>query len=208
MERARLRIVTNQVSPSEIPNAEWYARFSQNRASAAHCPFATVEACPRYYQSLSLLGETGSAKIPEKEDRRLLKHWKKSDLWPRTNEQATAVSGEPGNPSAFSKFCPEITAEQFGYFATSLTRYADKLDVEHAHEHLTREGVPTSHPNWSWSSCIPQHFTECPVYTVLSQRANTLRPAEPQPWWREHLAKIVVAVVVAIATAIIPRLFA
>ena len=203
-------VIGSDMSPSEIPNAQWYARFSQSRASAAHCPFATVESCPRNYQSIALLGEAGSTKIPEKEDRRLLKHWKKSDLWPCTNEQATAIHGEPGNPSIFSNFCPEVTAERFGYFATSLTRYADELDVGHAHERLAREGIPAGHPSWSWSSCAPQHFTECPLYAVLSQHANTVRPTEPQPWWREHLAKIVVAVavVVAVATAIITKLFA
>jgi hypothetical protein len=36
------------MTPSETPNAEWYARISQSRAVVAHCPFATVEACPRY----------------------------------------------------------------------------------------------------------------------------------------------------------------
>lgn len=195
------------MSPREIPNAEWYARLSQRRATVAHCPFATVEACPRYYQSLSLLGEAGSTRIPEREDQRLLKRWKKNDLWPRTDDQATAISGAPGNPSIFSNFCPEVTAQRFGYFATSLTRYADELDVGQAHERLAKEGIPAGHPSWSWSSYASQHFTECAMYAVLSQRATTPR-REAQPWWREHLAKIVVAIVIAIATAIIAKLSA
>lgn len=196
------------MGPREIPNAEWYARLSQNRGSATHCPFATVEACPRYYQSLSLLGEAGSTKIPEKEDQRLLRFWKKSDLWPRTAEQATSIAGQRANPSIFWNFCPEVAAERFGYYVTSLTRYADELDVDLAHERLAREGIPAGHPSWSWSSCAPQHFTECPIFAVLSQRVAAPRPAEAQPWWREHLAKIVVAVMIAIATAIITKLFA
>lgn len=194
--------------PSVIPNGEWYASVSQSRKSAAHCPFATVEGCPRYYQSLSLLGQAGSTKIPEKEDQRLLKLWKKSDLWPRTDEQATAIAGVPGNPSIFSNFCPEVTAGRFGYFATSLTRYADELDAGLAHDRLSRNGVSAGHPDWSWSLCVPQHFTECPHFAVLTHRATLQRSSEVQPWWREHLAKIIVAVVTAIATAIITKLFA
>lgn len=197
-----------EMNPSEIPNAKWYAQLSHNLSLPAHCPFATIEACPRYYQSLSLLGEAGSTKISEKENRRLLKRWKKSDLWPRTDEQATAIAGDAGKPSIFSNFCPEVTAERFGYFATYLTRYADELDLGLAHERLAKEGVPADHPGWLWSWCAPQHFTDCPVYAILSQRATAPPPAEPQSWWREHLAKIVVAVVVALATAIIAKLFA
>jgi hypothetical protein len=196
------------MSSSETPNAEWYVRISRDRSSAAHCPFATVETCPRYYQSLSLLGSAGSTKIAEKEDQRLLNRWKKSDLWPRTEEQAGAIAGRPGEPSIFSNFCPEITGVRFGCFVTSLTRYADEHDAAQAHERLARHGFPLGHPNWSWSSYAPQHFTECPIYAVLSQRATAPAPAEKQPWWREHLAKIVVAVVTAVATAIITKLFA
>jgi hypothetical protein len=192
----------------EMPNAEWYVRRSQSCASPVHCPFATVEACPRYYQSRSLIGEAGSTKIPKKEDQRLLKYWKRSDLWPRTTEQATAIAGESGNPAIFSKFCPEVIGERFGYFATSLTRYANELDVHLAHERLSKEGVPEGRPDWSWSSCMPLHFTECSVYSVLSYRAAAVRQADAQPWWREHLAKIVVAVLTAIATALITKLFA
>jgi len=56
---------------TDIPNREWYANLSRERGVAFRCPFATVESCPRYYQSLSLLGKAGSTKIPEAEDERL-----------------------------------------------------------------------------------------------------------------------------------------
>lgn len=194
--------------PTEVPNREWNAKVSQSRASAARCPFATVEACPRFYQSLSLLGIAGSTEIPKKEDKRLLKHWKSSDLWPRTAEQATSVMGEPGNPSIFSNFCPEVTFERFGLFATSLTRYADEIDSGFAHKQLSNESALADHPGWSWSSSNAQHFTDCSIHAVLSHRTAASKPKAAEPWWREHLAKIVVAVVVAIATAVITKLFA
>jgi hypothetical protein len=194
---------------TEIPNREWYAKLSQERHVAFHCPFATIEACPRFYQSLSLLGEAGSTKISEAEDERLLKHWKSSDLWPRTDEQATGLfGGAPGNPSMYCNFCPEVTFERFGYFATTLAKYGDEIDSGFAHERLAKNGTPPGHPNWSWSSCTSQHFTDCPIYSVLSHRTTVPQPQESEPWWRKHLAEIIVAVIVAVATAIISKMFA
>jgi len=190
---------------TEIPNREWYSRLSQERGVNFRCPFATVEVCPRYYQSLSLLGEAGSTNIPESEDKRLIKHWKSNDLWPRTDEQATSLFGEPGNPSIYSNFCPEVTFARFGYFATSLTRYADEIDSGFAHEQLARASALSGDPRWSWESCAGQHFTECPNYAVLSHRSKN-RQAEAEPWLRKYLAQIVVAVIVAIV-GIIAKVF-
>ena len=92
----------------KIPDLKWYASVSEKRGVAVRCPFATVEACPRFYQSLSLLGNAGSTKIPQAEDERLLEKWKKSDLWPRTEELATSIAGADGKRSMFSNFCPEV----------------------------------------------------------------------------------------------------
>jgi hypothetical protein len=116
--------------------------------------------------------------------------------------------GEPGNPSIFSNFCPEVTFGRFGFFASRLTRYADEIDSNYAHERLSAESAPAGHPGWAWSSSDAQHFTDCPSYAVLSHRAVATKTKEAEAWWREHLAKIVVAVVVAIATAFITKLFA
>lgn len=186
---------------SNVPDKEWYAKVSCDRGVALRCPFATVEACPRFYQSLSLLEEAGATRISKADDECLLKRWKASDLWPRTAEQATAIAGEPGSPSIFSNFCPEVTFERFGYFATSLIRYADAIDTDAAHARLAKEGFPTGHPNWFWSSCSDQHFTDCTIYSVLANRVAypvTEAPSKPEPWWRKYLAEIVVAIVVAI----------
>lgn len=37
--------------------------------------------------------------------------WKRSDLWPTTDEQATSIVGTPGKPSIYSGFCPEVAFE-------------------------------------------------------------------------------------------------
>lgn len=191
---------------TDIPNREWYANLSQERGVAFRCPFATVESCPRFYQSLALLGQAGSTKVPQAEEERLLNHWKSSDLWPRIDEQAVGLfGGNPDNPSIYSNFCPEVTFERFGFFATTLTKYGDEIDVGFAHQRLEEEGAPSDHPRWSWSSCAGQHFTECPVYAVLSHRAKSPQ-TKTEPWWRKYLAEIVVAVVIAVV-GIIAKVF-
>ena len=187
------------------PDREWYANLSQGRDVAFRCPFATVESCPRYYQSLSLLGEAGSTKISKVEDERLLKHWKSSDLWPRTNEQATSILGATGNPSIYCNFCPEVTFERFGYFATALTKYGDEIDTDFSHQSLVKDGTPPGDPRWLWSSCSGQHFTECPIYAVLLHRSKSTL-VKTEPWWLKYLAEIVVAVVITIV-GIIAKVF-
>ena len=192
----------------EIPDLRWYASVSEGKGIAIRCPFATVEACPRYYQSLSLLGEAGSTKISKAEDDRLLAKWKKSDLWPRTAELATSIMGPDGNPSMFSNFCPEVLFDRFGHFATYLARYADEIDIAMAHEQLGKEKAPAGDPRWSWASSQAQHYSECPIYAVLAHRAETVgisSPRIPEPWWRKHLAELVTAVVVAIVTILVTK---
>ena len=54
-------------------------------------------------------------------------------MWPKTGEQETIIYG---NQKFFDKFCPEISYERFGYFASYLGRYADELDHDLAHKKL------------------------------------------------------------------------
>lgn len=133
------------------------------------CPFATVESCPRFYQSLSLLGSAGSTAIDSSEDERLLEKWKTSDLWPKTREQETIIYG---NNKSFDKFCPEVAFERFGYFASYLGRYSDELDHDLAHEQLGKIDASSEDYRWAWSSVISMHFSECPLYSVLLYRQS------------------------------------
>ena len=152
-----------------IPDLRWYIEISRERGASPRCPFATSERCPRYFQSLSLLGEAGSTKIEPDEDERLFQAWKRTDLWPKTAEYETSLFGPVGEEKHFANFCPEVAHDRFGYFASFLGRYADELDSGPAHDRLYRDKVPKEDPRWAWSSISPMHYTECPLYSPLLQ---------------------------------------
>lgn len=154
-----------------VPDFEWYSGISTQNDLPPRCPFASVERCPRYYQSLSLLGSAGSTEIEPDEDERLKRYWERSDLWPRTREYATAVgrSGKQDRTEThhFSNFCPEVAYDRFGYFASYLGDYADEIDKDFAHERLGERGVSRNDWRWRWAAVQPLHYTECPLYSPL-----------------------------------------
>ncbi len=166
---------------------DWYVGESTKRGfDTPRCPFASVDRCPRYYQSLSLLGETGSTKLSNKEDKRLLKRWRKSDLWPRTAEQETAVFSSNGTPYLFAKFCPEVLFERFGWFATSLAAYPDEVDRSMAHRTLGNSNTGADDWRWAWWQMTPMHFSDCPIYSPLShpvqQSGSEILGMKPGIW--------------------------
>lgn len=165
------------------PNLAWYTEISARKNLSPRCPFASVHRCPRYYQSLSLLGEAGSTKIDPLEDENLLAKWKTSDLWPVTREQATSVLGPAGKPNNFGNFCPEVMFDRFGLFASSLSDYADELDRDLTHSRLGREHATADDWRWSWAFVSPLHYTGCPLYSPLlhdsSKGSFGQKPAEP-----------------------------
>ncbi len=155
-----------------IPEFEWYSSISARHRLPPRCPFASVERCPRYYQSVSLLGEAGSTRIEPAEDERLKRMWEGSDLWPRTAEYATAVSGPKDEHGEwkhqhFSNFCPEVAYDRFGYFASYLGSYAVEIDRDFAHQRLGEAGASRDEWRWAWAGVQPMHYTECPLYSPL-----------------------------------------
>lgn len=160
------------------PNLQWYLNQSASKSLPPRCPFATVTSCPRFYQSLSLLGEAGGTSIPEKEDKKLQKKWEKSPLWPLTKEQATSISGPQDNYKHFLNFCPEVSYERFGLFALHLNRYSDETDTGLAASHLSKIKASTDDWRCSWSNINQQHYSECPLYSVL---LNTHQIAQNKP---------------------------
>ncbi len=151
------------------PDLQWYTGISGKKSITPRCPFATVERCPRFYQSLSLLGQVEiTTKIAPAEDKRLLESWSKTDVWPKVLEQETAVTGGDGHYHLFSNFCPEVSFETFGLFAVSLSRFADEIDRDQRHKTLSMSGAAHGHDwRWNWEHVQEQHYTDCPLYSVL-----------------------------------------
>jgi len=197
-------IVKNETNMSFlIADKEWYRERSKTESLSMHCPYATVGLCPRYYQSLSLLSETGATSIDDKEDRKLLKKWEKSDLWPQVMEHSTSVSSGDGKFLGFSNFCPEVSNDRFGIFVRSLHSFPEESDQERMHTYLKSIGAPETDVRWLWHYAEALHFSECPLYSVLSNKGER----KEVPWWREHLAKIIVGSVLAIVTGFVTWLF-
>ena len=153
-----------------IGDFEWYTSESAEKGmSTPRCPFATTERCPRYYQSLSLMGDAGSTRLDPKEDKRLLKRWRKSELWPRTAQQETALFSVSGEPHIFTRFCPEVVYDRFGWFATSLAAYPGEVDQGLAHAALGSKNADRGDWRWTWAQMTPMHYSECPLFSLVSQ---------------------------------------
>ncbi len=153
------------------PDFEWYESLSQKKGLHPRCPFASVNKCPRYFESLSLLQETGATELDPEEEERLLNHWKTSDLWPRLGEQASSVWGGEGNKH-ISNFCPEVSFLRFNLFASDLYRYSDEIDLGVAHSRLGEIGAPITDWRWAWGHVRPMHYSECPLYSPLAHQSS------------------------------------
>lgn len=190
-----------------IPDLHWCAQISNERGVPVRCPFATVESCPRYYQSLSLLGQAGSTKITPNEDQRLLAYWEKSDLWPRTLEYTTLISREG---HSYSNFCPEVAFDRFGYFASSFSRYTDEIDSDNAHANLYKQNGPANDWRWYWAGLSPLHYTECPIYSVLFHRSKEVTVSNGDielPWYKRYLLELIIGLIVVIVGGLLLKLF-
>jgi hypothetical protein len=162
------------------PDLEWYTGISAAKNLSPRCPFASVHRCPRYYESLSLLGSTRVAtSIDPAEDERLLEKWQRSDLWPVTREQAAQVMGAPDDPSHFFNFCPEVSFGRFGWFASHLSYYPDEIDTDVAHRNLADEGAAPRDWRWTWSHVKALHYADCRLYSPLLVGVNDIRIRTP-----------------------------
>ncbi|MDO3530280.1 hypothetical protein [Ralstonia pseudosolanacearum] len=105
---------------------------------------------------------------PEK-DEELLAKWKATPLWPLVAEHETSIT----NKSLFDNFCPEVSFDRFGLFASYLARYAEEIDKELVHQSLTRDGASAKNWAWKWQTVQEMHYTECPLYSQLPLKDST-----------------------------------
>ena len=149
------------------PNFEWYSSKSKAAGLSPRCPIASVEFCPRYYASLRSLGEAKViTQISNEDNIHLEKKWIPFQpiSW---GEAPGTVLGENDELISIRGFCPEVSYNTFGVFATRLYKYADELDRQVAHQKLARIDVDSEDPRWEWALVIPFHYTKCQEYSVF-----------------------------------------
>ncbi len=150
------------------PDINWYVGLSRERGVTPRCPFASVETCPRYYSSLSLLGNAGSGRIPPDEEERLKARWEGLELWSKSGESIPGMFGNGKKYFSFVRFCPEVIYDRFDVFAVDLTDYYDSEERYFEHQKLRERNRPEGSWQWAWQAIRPMHFTECPLYSPLA----------------------------------------
>lgn len=188
-----------------IPDIDWCRKISAELGVLTRCPFSTVDECPRYYQSVSLLSSAGHTAIPSDKDEMLLKKWKRSSLWPTIEEQATSVSGAPERRKTFSNFCPEVAYDRFGLFASELYPYHDEIDHDNGIKFGRQEKMPDGHWVFNWSHVSKVHYTDCPIYSPL--KAKVAFPNNGESLLEKFFKKIrnnpLIATLIIISTIVV-----
>lgn len=165
------------------PNLEWARKVAREHGVETRCPYAHARKCPRYFESLSLLGKAGRiTAIPKRDEEALLRYWRGSQLWPEVTEKASAMSGSEDHKS-FTNFCPEVSFDHFGYFASALFPYGDDLDLEVGIQSWAKKPVGPGHWYPIWSAVTPSHYTDCPLYSLIKtggQREGVMPEATDQ----------------------------
>jgi hypothetical protein len=156
-----------------IPDLAWYKKISTFLGEPTRCPFARVEQCPRYYQSVSLLDGVNYDDIPPKKDKKLKRKWEKSDLWSKTGEQETSVAGTPGSPQSLFNFCPEVGYDSYGYFGSEFVSDSGELAHQELKNLFRKEGFSHKHWIFDWAYVSKLHYTGCPLYSPLKQREKS-----------------------------------
>ena len=145
-----------------IPYFYWYTQIG----TTERCPFAYAESCPRFCHSLSFLGEAGIKRILNDKNDRLLASWKNSDLWKKINED-TSLSEPTKNSYILSNFCPEVTFQSFGHFASNFSCYADELGFKSLRSCYSKKFAFDNALSRRCTSLGIQPYRACSVYPIL-----------------------------------------
>jgi hypothetical protein len=141
--------------PREKADFAWYSAESRKQGLPPRCPLACAELCPRYYQSLDALGREGRiTKISSARSASLERKWKVFQAVIAEEEPYTSIASWPDRQVlGIHHFCPEVSYEVYGSFASDMHEYVDEIDREFGED-----------PRWM--SITPQHYTECREYSI------------------------------------------
>jgi len=100
--------------------------------------------------------------------------WTETGLWPQDEEMFTAIVGW-GSGRGYINFCPEVSFDRFGRFASGLTQYYNAQEQSDEQE---RDSYKENIPAWraNWSSITAMHYTECPLYSPLVSTKDSVSP--------------------------------
>ena len=169
------------------PDLAWYSGESRKQGlPTPRCPLAHAELCPRYYESLDALGRAGGfTNISSERSAALERKWKafKSVI----AEEEPSISGRDEGVFTVDHFCPEVSYDAYGYFASNMFEYADDDDRGYAYKAYEREEI-TEQFDPRWASIRPRHYTECrrtPIHATFtagkpSKAARRARRSEPE----------------------------
>ncbi|MBN1971794.1 MAG: hypothetical protein JW870_20715 [Candidatus Delongbacteria bacterium] len=157
-----------------IPTLQWYTSISEKKRLTPRCPFANIYRCPKYYDSLYLLESTGATSMTDQDVKELNKYWDERKLKFGLREEMPSIAEKNDEFSLLINFCPEVAYLRFGYFASSLSVFADGYDIHERHRYLEREKVDRNDWRWYFQSLTPLHYTECSYYSILLKH-----PIEP-----------------------------
>lgn len=151
----------------------WY--FAESRKleqKTLRCPFASVDLCPRYFESLHLSDKLGATGMSQEDVARAQAKWDSEPAFASLREQLPSVQRGDGRFSSLVNFCPEVVYDIFSIFAAMLGRYVDEIDHDAAMRVLRRRDAPLEDPAWSWGFVVPLHYTACPTFSLLAGRRN------------------------------------
>lgn len=168
----------------------WYYEKSRKLKLPKNCPFSTPQLCPRYYGSIKKLEEAKRMVgiNSEEIDKKLAQKWEEHPLNPCIAEERPSIDseGEPGTPSykiiGVSRFCPEVTFNNFGVFAKSWARITDEVDKKLRHKNLERINADINDWGWDYYEVDHLHYSDCKKYLGLSSMTGTSaqKPTSPE----------------------------
>jgi len=167
------------------PDLDWYTGLSRVDGASPRCPYANVHKCPRYYESLRGLGDSGMITSMSPETiQELDTLWKGSPFVPTIAEHETSISSSGECVWGFKNFCPEVSFDFFGLFADRLYRYADEIGAK------SGEAYPPHHWRRRWASVSPLHYLKCPLYSQLLTSLSSPTIAEASVQNQEEILEI------------------